>query len=648
MQKVELKSLALRNFKGIKSIDLDFSNKSQINGRNGSGKTTIADAYTWLLYGKNSNNDTDFNIKTLDANNSPIHNLKHEVVGVLAIDGKDTELRRVYSEKWTTKRGNPEPELTGHETAYYINEVPKSKAEYDLFINSILPDSLARIISVAGYFNNKIKKDERRAMLAAMAGGISSEDILQEANNAGLDTNAIRDIIALNESLFDVKKRNGAKKSKLKEELDKIPERLDELDRATPAAHNWEQIEKDINQVKQELIKANESINSDQLDISRQKEQQAALRAESYRIEEQISCKRLELAQNNTTSKNIIDSITEARINLSAALTEQQQALRELSGLELELPKLKAEKDELFNEWQQVNSASFNSISTCCPTCNREYDNAQAMLIEAEANYNTSKALKLSEIKAKGQAKAVDITTLEAKIAALIDQLNKAAQIVDNYTQTLEGLERDLQANKAPEDSNEIKELIAQRDAIVIPEIVYNTNEQKQQLKRSLELQIDELKSKLNIRAIIENNQARKSELETIRKDLSQQIVDLEKIDYSIDLYYRLESEIIESRVNSKFGLVKFKLFEQQLNGGLKEICDCILNGVPYSDLNTAGKVNADLDIIQTLQKDNAINCPVFIDNRESVTTILVDTEYQSIYLKVDPTAQGLEVINID
>jgi hypothetical protein len=79
----------------------------------------------------------------------------------------------------------------------------------------------------------------------------------------------------------------------------------------------------------------------------------------------------------------------------------------------------------------------------------------------------------------------------------------------------------------------------------------------------------------------------------------------------------------VESSINAHFSNVEFKMFEMQVNGELKPICVATVNGVPYQDVNTAGKVNASLDVIKTLQTAFSINAPIFIDNRESVSDIV-------------------------
>ena len=100
---IKLKSLHIENFKGIKSIDVSFGDKTKIKGQNAAGKTTIFDSFTWLLFNKNSAGDEKFNLRPLDSDGKPIHNVEIKVVAVLEVDGKDVEIAKTQKEKWVKK-----------------------------------------------------------------------------------------------------------------------------------------------------------------------------------------------------------------------------------------------------------------------------------------------------------------------------------------------------------------------------------------------------------------------------------------------------------------------------------------------------------------------------------------------------------------
>ena len=90
------------------------------------------------------------------------------------------------------------------------------------------------------------------------------------------------------------------------------------------------------------------------------------------------------------------------------------------------------------------------------------------------------------------------------------------------------------------------------------------------------------------------------------------------------------------------FHLVHWKLFDEQINGGVVDCCEATVNGVPYNDgLNDGAKVNAGLDVISALSAHYGVSVPLFIDNAERVTR-LVDIDTQVIRLVV--SAQDKEL----
>ena len=163
---IKIYNLKLKNFKGIKDLEIVFDGKdTNIYGRNATGKTTIFDAFKWLFFDKDSNDRKDFNIKTLDEKNNPIHYLEHEVEATLIIDGQDMNFKKMLKEKWIKKRGQEQQEFSGHETNYWIDEVPIKKKDYEEKINSIIPESLFKLITDPLFFNNQMSWKERRELL---------------------------------------------------------------------------------------------------------------------------------------------------------------------------------------------------------------------------------------------------------------------------------------------------------------------------------------------------------------------------------------------------------------------------------------------------------------------------------------------------
>jgi DNA repair exonuclease SbcCD ATPase subunit len=240
----------LRNFKGISSFKVSFEeNETFIHGRNESGKTTIFDAFNWLLFNKNSNNETAFEIKTLNSDGSVKHRLEHEVIAFIEFDNRTLSLRKVLSEKWTKKRGSETEELTGNEIKYFIDDVPKSLAEYKAMIDLIIQESISRTITDPLYFNSVMPWKHRREILFQMVGIKSDLEILNEIDLD--DKQLLIDILNQQKTLEDFKKEVAVKKSKLNEEIKLIPARIDEVSRVESENEiDFNSIENQINLLK--------------------------------------------------------------------------------------------------------------------------------------------------------------------------------------------------------------------------------------------------------------------------------------------------------------------------------------------------------------------------------------------------------------
>lgn len=169
---IKIKSITLRNFKGLRDVSFDFDGRNAtIIGDNGTGKTTIFDALTWVLFGKDSHNSTDIDIKTIDATGEPMHRAEHFVEVALDVDGSTQTLRRTYREIWSKPRGSSDLRFVGHESAFAVNGVEVgTKAAYDKIISEWINDDVFRMLTDPMYFNTRVDWKGRRAALLALVG----------------------------------------------------------------------------------------------------------------------------------------------------------------------------------------------------------------------------------------------------------------------------------------------------------------------------------------------------------------------------------------------------------------------------------------------------------------------------------------------
>jgi DNA repair protein SbcC/Rad50 len=642
--KVKLLKVTLRNFKGAKHQTVDFSDLTAIYGMNASGKTRIFDAFTWLLFGKDSEDKKDFNIKTLDENNEPIHKVETSVVGVLSIDGRGMILERIYKEKWIKKRGEEISEFAGHETLYFINEVPHQMKEYQEKVNDILPESIFKQVTNPLYFNSVMKWNERREMLTKMVGDITDSDVIA----ANPDLKAFYDAIT-GKSFEGYKKEIAAKKKLLKESLQTIPARIDEVSRAIQTEPDYNQLQHEIKTYNEKVAQIDTQLTSESERFDRANKEQVRKQNRIYELEAKVK----EL-QFQDLSK-VEESTHELKVKKIRLSSEVSQLKADISSLKDRIENLKAREAELVKEndshrkdWSEINESSltFNENEFICPTCKRQFeaDDIEAKKAEMQTSFNRSKTVKLEAITNIGKKNAAEIQ----KIREDIDKLT--VQIAGySYSLSIKQKEHDeMVIPEKPEIVQNPQVKILQDEieitrGLMQPIKINNTDLIAE--KKNIGIRLDELKKQLNIKEQNESLKVRKRELIEVEKSQNQQIADLEKLEFQCEAFTRAKIDMIEQKVNSMFSIVRFKMFNKLINGGTEETCEALINGVPYPDANNAAKIQAGLDIIKTLSRHYDVYAPVFIDNRESVTEI-PNMDCQVVSLYVDPTKKELEVIN--
>ena len=651
MKTIKLTKLKLQNFKGIKALEIELKDETTIEGKNGIGKTSIFDAYSWLLFGKNSQNQTDFSIKTYDSNNNVIHNLEHSVEGTFMIDDSEVVLKRLLREKWSKKKGSETPELTGNETIFFINEVPKSLSEYKLFVDGIISEESQKVLSNPLYFNQTMKWQDRRTILSKLAGDIDKTSIL---NNLSENHRAeLEKMFSTDKTLEDYKKEFVAKRKNIKDELDLIPSRIDEANRSLPDAKNWSEIEKSIETKSKTIL----SIETEIEDITKQQENHFEKINEAKKLKfqkEQLlaESKNSSLIETRRELNNIDKLKGEIKhiISINRGYVNQYDELNE--RFVKDIKHYNEQNDELRKQFTIQNSYKFSFDDTLqkCPTCSREYEQDKT----DEIKNNTLNQLKeinkkdILDIRNKGIENNKKIEEFELIIAKNNSEIENLKLIIEDKTKVLtEVSEKQQKLSLFISENNSLtpeqEKLQSEIEAIIIPSFEVPDNSTLKSQKVELQAEIDDLKLKLHDKIQIEKGNLRIEELIKQQRLLAQQIANFEKQEIAIESFNNERNNLIEKAVNDKFSLVKFKLFEVQMNKGTNEICEATVDGVLFNDVNTANKINAGLDVINVLSKYYEVIAPVFLDNRESTTNIIACNS-QIISLFVNPKCEILKV----
>ena len=256
--RVIIKSISLLNFKGVRDFTADFNaDITEFRGENGTGKTTLNDAFSWLLYGKDSMGRSDFQIKTLDSDNNVIEKLPHEVSAVLDVDGTEISLRKSFKEIWKKPRGKAEEEFSGHETECFWNDVPVKQAEYKQKISEICDEDTFRLITNPAYFFT-MKKENQRNFLINLAGEITNEDLVSRHPEF---QKLVSDMTG--KTTEEYGREIGAKIKRIKAECESIPDRIDERKRDVPQVEDWNALEAEISDKNAQIEKIEKSMHSE-------------------------------------------------------------------------------------------------------------------------------------------------------------------------------------------------------------------------------------------------------------------------------------------------------------------------------------------------------------------------------------------------
>lgn len=637
---VKLKKIILKNFKGIKEKEMIFSDKTNISGDNATGKTTIFDAYSWLLWGKDSLNRKDYEIKPYDENNNVIHNLESSVEGVFDIDGKETTFTRVFKEVWTKKRGSNNETFTGHTTDFYINEVPKKKKEYEEKISEFVSEDEFNLLSNPKYFNEILDKKERRKILLSLVDDVDFNDLAEiNPDFKYLDLE--------NYSLDELKAMAKSTCKKINDKLKEIPARIDELE-ATKTNENFEELEKKLIKIKDQIKVLDEKLAGTN-NISEEIEEKYKIIADlkekkSDILSEFEDKKRLKIREHEIRIQELNSKISVCEFEIDNSKSNIERFKTDKMNDVLKKDQIEFKLNTTRKEYLEVYNKKFDG-SLNCPTCGKEFDPEKKEEIIKHFNLDKSKKIealskegealtkKLSDI--DGRKKRIDqeIITLEKTIEKLNKSQEENKKKVDLCKKLMDGVSQvkidPADESKIKDIENEIKKVENEISSIGK---VDNTEILKQ--KEDLNKELEDINSKVSLKGLNEQLDSKIVQYMDQEKKLSKEYEEKQRLLYLCEEYAKTYTEMVSEKINNLFSYVEFKLFDTQINGGIQETAEATYKGVPYGSLNSAAQINAGLDVINSLSKHYEKEIPIFVDNAESVNE-LAETESQLITLSV-------------
>lgn len=658
MKQIILKKMSFVNFKGFRSENFTFNEGvTNFHGRNGAGKTTIFDGFMWLLFGKDSQDRKQFDIKTLDKNGVAIPKLPHEVSAQLLVDGTEVTLTRRFNEKWVKHKGSEEETFEGHEEERLYNGVPCSVRQWKEKIDAICEEGVFKFITNPNYFCTR-HESVQREMLMKFAGGVSDSQVAE--GNEEFES-LIAKITTENKTLEEYKRELASLRKNTKAESDAIPERIDERQREiAELQEDFVALEKELADKEKRFVELNKTVTdatklsqsaNERLSslVDKLSEHQLALKKRTNEIKVEVFADYNAQVEEQKAVKERIESI-ENKIKDSKLKKEQIEADKE--ELQRQVERIAKDREDLVAEWTAINNRTFSldEKEMSCPTCGRMYDFDTISEKEDELRdkFNIRRAEDLEENNRKGMSLKTKREALEKQIAEkdeqISDNISAGFKLVQELAEvkTSSILNKELvepDATKAIEEDAIIKEHNEAIDAInaeIEAKKTLNADVELTKIKQeqsTLVEEINALKRKIAKKEDIERNEKRIDELTKQKREISATLTDIEGKCYTIEEFERAKIRAVEKNINAMFDTVTFKMFAQQVNGGVVETCEAEVNGVPYSVLSNAEKINAGLEIIKVISENMGISAPIFIDNAESVIKLVKTSQQVRLYV---------------
>lgn len=665
MKKIKLEKLVLQNFKGCTDQTVEFSNRTVISGANATGKTTILDGFMWLLFNKDSAGVEKFQIRPLDTNGRQIDNVEIVVEGTLTVDGKEVLLKKVQKQIWRKRRGTDVTELQGNENLFEINGYPKSEKDYKEYISDLLEEIMFKLITNPKAFT-ALPWKEQRAVLMRLVDDVSDIAI---AESDGRFAALVPELEQASPN--DIRKKYTVALNRWKKRQEKIPDLIDELSKQLV----------DIDVAERELH-AN-YLREQIADAERQYEDADSAVKEFDRVNDRILEVKGEMRMiYDVADRQLQEQAAEIRNRKDSAHEGFNESRHQIRMCELDIDRAQAvierneaEKKRLQDEWRAEKTKAFPAFeelpaldesSLICPTCGQAFPEGKRQ--ENLAAYEVRKKRHLEDYE---EARKFFEASKKERLAQITDKGNATVVTIKKYQAELEALKVDLEKAKA--DSIRFNKMesdaMTELDKIPLkPEVSDNQEYEALQLELSkleegmksmstgadyrsqLRIRLSGLREELSAveKEIASADNAaleeRIAELQAEQREVGQKVADQEKMICMLESFVRAKMDKVSGMINAKFDTVSWKLFDMQINGGLKETCECTVNGVPYSSLNNGHQIIAGLDIISSLSALYGVTAPVFVDNAEALNDFNIPAmDCQMVLLRVSDSEE-LEV----
>ena len=646
--RIKVKSLHIENFKGCREMDISFGDATKIYGQNASGKTTLVDAFMWLLFDKNSAGDSKFQIRPLDKDGNQIDNVEIKAVAVLDVDGEEKKLQKIQKQKWVKPRGRQEKELAGNINEFEINDIPKKEKDYNAYITSMVDEKVFKLITNPAAFVS-LKWQEQRDILLKLVSEVTDADVIA----ANPDLFPLSDELAQFTAEELTAKAKKALSSYKKKQVE-LPARIDEVSKSLTDIDTAE-LELQANAIKEQIA-----------DLESQMDDTTAQYEQWQKQSDEILQKKMDL---NEYVRNANAGLIEQRSRLNRELLELQQKLRDTQNdfrmaeldkqrCEQNLERHNKERDSIFAQWKEWNAKvfdeslwTFDESDTICKQCGQKLPEEQAKerktnfynrKNQAIAKFDAEKSAHLDNLESIGAELTNSMKTASAGIGTASEKMTELALQSGSLKKEIAAKENELATLPQEVDLSDNQEFQSMQDEVIAMEEAHNSMASAADIRSQLKILISgKHEELLGVQAKIasaDNTAAeeRIDKLKAEQKQVGQQVADCEKQMYLLDQFTQAKMNMLSEKINSKFQKVTFILFAEQMNKGIVQTCECKYDGVSYSDMNSGHRVVSGLDIISTLQEVYGVKAPVWIDNAEGLNDFnLPEMDCQVVTLSV-------------
>lgn len=641
MKQIQFKKLRLLNFCGIRNAEYEFGDElTIIKGKNGLGKSTIANAILYTLFGKDINGNS-LDIKTFDKDHNIIREIPHEVeltvrVHCIGEEGASNQviiLKRKLTDSWDVDKCT-------NTYKYFVNGDICTANDYCNVVDSICPYDAFRLCSSSRHFVC-LSWQEQRNKLQALVGNISTDDITQGDEKFDFVVEALR-----KQDIDKYVHHLKYSRKEVQDQLDSVPIRLEELNKSLPKAQDWEALATEKAQLNEKLVELANKIqeirtggaDKVRLDAIRKKIDFAEKRKRN------IEQSAMNLATEQAT-KHQSDVITAniAATKAQSLVDDLKATMRGYTESEIHAKDKKEECErkvaDINNRLDELSKSrwSWNAEDGICPHCGQPLpaEDVERIKKESKDRFNEHKSNASKKIQEEFNGIQQEYT--DAK--NILEKLDNDRMVTTNQlvkaNKTLKEAEfkkREVDAEKPKtyeqilaekeEYQQVVKELADLQAELDKPSETEETSKMLTELEKEREpigIRYNEVLELLGKKEAFDRITARIAEINEYKLTYRAQLDELDKQLDVVREYNQKADLLLEDRVNEHFRFVKWSMFKTNLKGEREATCECYHDGVPYRRLNTAAKVNAGIDIAYTFAKYNEIEVPMLLDECESV-----------------------------